>query len=119
MWSQIAHRAAKLVFSLTVCTASACAALGGSTVESSVPIRIGMVTSLTGNYAAVGTSDRLAAQQVVDTTNANNGINGRKLELDIVDDGSNPTQSVTQFETMATKPEDNPVVAILGPPQAA
>jgi hypothetical protein len=37
---------------------------------SSGPIKIGMVTSLTGNYAPLGTNDKLAAQQIVDAVNA-------------------------------------------------
>src|SRR4030088_637744 len=91
-----------------------CAALGSSPVQSSGPIKIGMVTSLTGNYAPLGTNDKLAAQQVVDGVNAKNGINGRKIELDIVDDGSDPNQSVIQFNKVI----GDGVVAVLGPPQS-
>jgi branched-chain amino acid transport system substrate-binding protein len=93
---------------------TACAALGNAPAPASGPIKIGMVTSLTGNYAPLGTNDKLAAQQVVDSVNANNGINGRKIELDIVDDGSDPNQSVIQFNKVI----GDGVVAVLGPPQS-
>src|SRR5919202_4711291 len=77
--------------------ATACAALGNAPAASSGPIKIGMVTSLTENYAPLGTNEKLAAQQIIDGVNAKNGINGRKIDLEIVDDGSDPNQSVIQF----------------------
>ncbi|MCA1645296.1 MAG: ABC transporter substrate-binding protein [Chloroflexi bacterium] len=91
-----------------------CSVLGNSQGQSTGPIKIGMVTSLTGNYAPLGTNDKLAAQQIVDAVNAKNGINGRKIELDIVDDGSDPNQSVIQFNKVI----GDGVVAVLGPPQS-
>src|SRR5205085_990604 len=78
------------------------------------PIKIGVLTSLTGNYAPLGTSDKLAAQQLTDEVNAKGGINGRKVELDIVDDATDPNQTVVQL----TRLVDDGVVAIEGPPQS-
>jgi branched-chain amino acid transport system substrate-binding protein len=94
--------------------ATACAALGGPQAQSSGPIKLGMVTSLTGNYAPLGTNDKLGVQQVIDQQNAKGGINGRKIEIDILDDGSDPNQSVIQFNKLA----DQGVVAVLGAPQS-
>jgi branched-chain amino acid transport system substrate-binding protein len=96
--------------------AAACAGGGGaaSSPAPSGPIKIGLLTSLTGNYAPLGTSDKLAAVQVVEQVNAKGGINGRKVELDIVDDASDPNQTVQQL----TKLIDDGVVAIEGPPQS-
>src|ERR687886_1312721 len=81
--------------------ATACAALGGPQAQSSGPIKLGMVTSLTGNYAPLGTNDRLGVQQVIDGQNAKGGINGRRIELQVVDDASDPNQSVVQFNKLA------------------
>ena len=95
--------------------AAACA--GGTSSSSNTPsgpIKIGLLTSLTGNYAPLGTNDKLAAQQMTDEVNAKGGINGRKIELDIVDDASDPNQTVVQL----TKLIDDGVVAIQGPPQS-
>src|SRR5712691_5960871 len=100
--------------SVALGASTGCAALGNSPAQSSGPIKIGMVTSLTGNYAPLGTNDKLAVQQVVDGVNAKNGINGRKIELNIVDDGSDPNQSVIQFNKVI----GDGVVAVLGPPQS-
>jgi branched-chain amino acid transport system substrate-binding protein len=102
------------LISLALAAASGCAALGNAPAQSTGPIKIGMVTSLTGNYAPLGTNDRLGALQVVEAANAKNGINGRKLELSIVDDGSDPNQSLIQFNKVI----GDGVVAVLGPPQS-
>src|SRR5579859_5356476 len=102
-----------LAASVSLGASLGCSVLGNSQ-QSSGPIKIGMVTSLTGNYAPLGTNDKLAAQQIVDGVNANNGIKGRKIELDIVDDGSDPNQSVIQFNKVI----GDGVVAVLGPPQS-
>src|SRR5260370_34670915 len=82
--------------SLALGASTGCAALGNSPAQSSGPIKIGMVTSLTGNYAPLGTNDKLAVQQGVDGVNAKNGINGRKVELNSVDDGAEPNHTVIQ-----------------------
>ena len=99
-----------------VLAAAACAggASNANTPAPTGPIKIGLLTSLTGNYAPLGTNDKLAVQQVVDGVNAKNGINGRKIELNIVDDGSDPNQSVIQFN----KVMGDGAVAVLGPPQS-
>ncbi|HYY89405.1 MAG TPA: ABC transporter substrate-binding protein [Chloroflexota bacterium] len=107
------RRLSGLIAILTL-TASGCAALGGPQAQQSGPIKLGMVTSLTGNYAPLGTNDKLAAQQVIDQQNAKGGVNGRKIEIEILDDGSDPNQSVIQFNKLA----DGGVAAVLGPPQS-
>ena len=45
------------------------------------PIRIGVITSLVGGYAAFGENHVRGAQFAVDEINAAGGINGRKLEI--------------------------------------
>ena len=78
------------------------------------PIKIGMVASLTGNYTPLGTGNKQGAQLVVDQVNQKGGINGRQVELSILDDGSNPNQTITQVNQL----NDQGVVALLGPPQS-
>src|SRR5437868_12643648 len=108
------HRILTVFMSVALSGATACAALGSAPAQWPGPIKIGMVTSLTCNYAPLGTSDKLAAQQIVDGVNAKHGINGRKIELEIVDDGSDPNQSVIQFNKVI----GDGAVAVLGPPQS-
>jgi branched-chain amino acid transport system substrate-binding protein len=95
---------------------AACAGGSGSTQSQSGsgPIKLGLLTSLTGNYAPLGKGDQQGAEFMVDRANATGGINGRKLQLDIVDDASDPNQSLIQLGRL----ESDGVVALLGPPQS-
>src|SRR5438034_4634058 len=97
-------------------TLAACAGGSGSAPSQSAsgPIKIGLLTSLTGNYAPLGKGDQQGAEFIVDRVNAQGGIKGRKLELDIADDASDPNQSLIQLGRI----ESDGVVALLGPPQS-
>ncbi|HET6319178.1 MAG TPA: ABC transporter substrate-binding protein, partial [Chloroflexota bacterium] len=59
-------------------------------------------------------NDKLAIQQIVDQINSKGGINGRTIDLQIVDDGSDPNQTVIQFNKVIA----DGAVAVLGPPQS-
>jgi branched-chain amino acid transport system substrate-binding protein len=78
------------------------------------PIKIGLLTSLTGNYAPLGTNDKLAAQQMVDAVNAKGGVAGHHIDLIIEDDQSMPAQTIISYNKLV----DQGVVAIEGPPQS-
>jgi branched-chain amino acid transport system substrate-binding protein len=95
---------------------TACAGGAQPAAQSSpgAPIKIGLLTSLTGNYAPLGTNDKLAAQQMVDTVNKQGGVAGHQIELLIEDDQSNPTQTIIAYNKLI----DEGVVAIEGPPQS-
>jgi branched-chain amino acid transport system substrate-binding protein len=82
-----------------------------TTVKAKGPIKIGMITSLSGPYTPLGTNDRLGAEQEVNAINAAGGIGGRKIELIIEDDKTDPTQAVTDYQTLVS----DGVVAIVGP----
>jgi branched-chain amino acid transport system substrate-binding protein len=64
------------------------AATGPATGE---PIKIGLITSLTGPSAAPGISVQHGAEYMVQWINSNGGVNGRPLELLIEDDKSEVT----------------------------
>ncbi|HZV49022.1 MAG TPA: ABC transporter substrate-binding protein [Candidatus Dormibacteraeota bacterium] len=94
--------------------ASACAGGAGQQAAPKGPIKIGLLTSLTGNYAPLGKNDKLAAEQMVNQINARGGINGRKIQLIEMDDASDPNQTVIDYGKLV----DQGVVAIEGPPQS-
>jgi branched-chain amino acid transport system substrate-binding protein len=106
----------KLTLLITAIATVACA--GGAAPQSQAspgaPIKIGLLTSLTGNYAPLGTNDKLAAQQMVDAVNAKGGVAGHHIDLIIEDDQSNPTQTIISYNKLI----DEGVVAIEGPPQS-
>ncbi|GAA0276134.1 ABC transporter substrate-binding protein [Cryptosporangium japonicum] len=85
-----------------------CSSSGGDSETG--PIRIGLTVPLTGNYQALGTGDQQGAQIAVEQINADGGIDGRKIELVVKDDKTQPDQSVLAFN--AHKNEG--AVAVIG-----
>jgi len=57
-------------------------------------IKIGVITSLTGNQAAFGQAHKAGYQIAMEEINAKGGIDGKPVELDIYDDQSKPDQAV-------------------------
>lgn len=74
-------------------------------------IRLGMITSLTGPYTPLGTFNKQAADLLVKQVNDAGGINGQKIELQIEDDQSNPSNGPTAVKRLIA----NKAVALIGP----
>lgn len=74
------------------------------------PIKIGALTSLNGPFTPWGLQVRDGMELAVDEINAEGGVDGRPLELTVVDDQSNPDEGVTGIERLI----DDDVVAIGG-----
>jgi branched-chain amino acid transport system substrate-binding protein len=106
-------------------TATAIAGCGGATVSSSAPsngeaaatgvtgetITLGMVTPLTGPFAALGVDGQAGADALLHTVNDAGGINGRKLALSVQDDQYDPKQAVAGARYFASQ---EPVLGIWG-----
>lgn len=75
------------------------------------PIKIGALTSLTGNFTPWGVQLRDGMQLAVDELNADGGVDGRMLELVVADDESNAEAGADAFERLV---ESDGVVAIGG-----
>ena len=110
----VAALAAALAVGITACSSpgasssSGGSASGGSTAE---PIKIGAIVSLTGTYASLGQPQKQTIEMEVKRINDAGGINGRKVEVLIEDDGTDETKAVAA----ATKLIDqDKVVAIIG-----
>ena len=80
---------------LVASTLAGCGSSGGDSENG--PIRIGLTVPLTGNYQALGTGDQQGAKIAVEQINADGGIDGRKIELVVKDDKTQPDQSVLAF----------------------
>lgn len=80
--------------------ALAMAGLAGSALAQTQPIRIGVVTPLSGTYAGIGQQVKwgldLAARQI----NAAGGVAGRPLELIYEDEEANPAVAVQKAEKL-------------------
>ncbi len=95
--------------------ATACATTTGSSstgpstpastgaASSSKPLVIGASVSLTGDFSDSGKAVKRGYQLWADTVNANGGILGRKVKLDIVNDASSPTQVITNYQNLINK----------------
>lgn len=74
------------------------------------PIVIGGLTSLTGPFAAWGVHVRDGMELAVEEINADGGVDGRPLELSVVDDQSNADEGTAAMERLV----DEGVVAVGG-----
>src|ERR1022692_1981893 len=64
-------------------------------------IKVGLVTSLSGPFAEAGAYVQRGIQFAVDEANAKGGIDGRKVELKVGDDESNPDAGRRAGEKLA------------------
>lgn len=65
------------------------------------PIRIGCITSLVGGYSQFGEAHSRGMQLAAETINASGGINGRKVEIIVRDDGLKPEIGVATARELA------------------
>ena len=75
------------------------------------PIKVGVVTDLTGAIGYAGTANANVAKLVVDEINAAGGLLERQLELIVVDSASDPKVGVTKARELV---ERNNVDIVLG-----
>ncbi len=80
--------------------------------EAQPPIRIGASLAQTGVYAAPGQNLLRGYQLCVKQMNDKGGVLGRKLELVLYDDGSDPATAVRLYEKLITQDK---VDLVLGP----
>ena len=83
----------------------------GTEAGSAKPIRIGVLTSLTGNFTPWGVQVRDGMQLAVNEVNQASGVNGRKLELVEADDQSMGEEGSRAIERLI---EREGVVAVGG-----
>jgi branched-chain amino acid transport system substrate-binding protein len=82
-------------FTVAVCLALCVVSFAvGGTAQAAEPIKIGILTCLTGPVGFIGQPVKEAFVAVFDDINAKGGVLGRKLEVYIEDDQSNPSNAV-------------------------
>lgn len=79
--------------------------------QDSKPLKIGLLLSLSGPAASFGLPERDAVEVLVRDLNAQGGVNGRKIELAIYDDTTNPTEAARGATKLI---REDGVVAIIG-----
>nr|WP_237453296.1 ABC transporter substrate-binding protein [Paracandidimonas lactea] len=63
-------------------------------------VKIGVINSLSGNFAAFGQRYNTGMQVALEEINANGGINGKKLELIVQDDRSEAQSALAAVESL-------------------
>jgi branched-chain amino acid transport system substrate-binding protein len=76
------------------------------------PMRIGISLSLTGDFTDGGSAAKRGYELWAGTVNDKGGLLGRKVELKIVDDGSDPDRAAANYENLITQDR---VDLVLGP----
>ena len=76
------------------------------------PLVVGVINPTTGPFAAYGVPVRDGILLAVDEINAAGGVDGRKLEVVMEDDGGDPKNSVNAFTKLATVSK---VPVVIGP----
>ena len=83
------------------CVAAAAAlALMPTALSAAEPIKIGVVTPLSGTYAQIGKQVRWGAELAVKEINAAGGVGGRVIELIFEDEEANPPVAVRKAEKL-------------------
>ena len=77
-------------------------AAGSAAAPSAASIKIGISLSLSGDFSDPGKAVKRGYDLWASYVNAHGGILGRKVQLKIVDDASNPTQVVTNYQNLIT-----------------
>ncbi len=80
-------------------------------VEAQAPIKIGVIQPLSGPVAASGNYVRMGAEIARDWINARGGVGGRKIELVIEDNKSDPKEAASAAEKLIVRDK---VPAIMG-----
>ncbi len=91
-------------------TSSASSGGSGNTVTGDT-IPVGVYASLTGDEANFGKDSREGAELAVDTINGGGGVNGKKIDLKIENDESDPSKAASAVTKLITSDK---VVAVVG-----
>lgn len=93
-----------------VVAAALLAAIGLAAAQA--PIKIGISLSLSGDFSADGQGFQHGYELWKDHVNANGGLLGRQVQLDILNDNSSPDQVQTNYQKLITVDK---VPLVLGP----
>lgn len=101
------------VAGLMVASAAGCtsASSDGEKTADREPYKIGAILSLTGTYAALGEAEKKAIDLEVERINEAGGVNGREIEVIVVDDGTDEARAQAAASRLI---EQDEVIAIIG-----
>lgn len=97
---------------LAACGGGGGDASGGNSFADTETIKVGVNYEKTGPVASYGQDSIDGVQTAIDEVNANGGIDGKEIELVVVDNKSDPAEATSLAERLMT---EDKVVASLGP----
>src|SRR4030081_2554902 len=89
------------------CAAAAALVLGAASANAQVVYKIGMSAGLTGYAATVDRAWRDGVEVAIAALNAKGGIAGKKIELVVEDNRSEPQEAVTVYRKMISSDNVN------------
>ena len=106
------RRLTRLLAALAVVAVAAVGAAGSTAGTEAAPtVRLAMISPLTGPLSFVGVDNRAGVLAAVREINRQGGIKGRRIALEIFDDGSNPSQGVVHMQRIVG---DNRYLGVIG-----
>src|SRR5215211_6170933 len=94
-------RTRKLLIGVAAVAALLATAGAGSGGQTQGAIYLAEISPLTGPLSFVGTDNRQGVEVAVKELNAAGGIKGRRIVVDVFDDGSSPSQAVVHMRRIA------------------
>ena len=104
--------AAALALLLAACGETTAPPVPGPANYSGKVLHLGAILSLSGAGSALGIEQQNAISLAVEQLNANGGVSGAKVAVDIQDDASDPQQGLQVLQALV---RDRKVVGIIGP----
>jgi branched-chain amino acid transport system substrate-binding protein len=104
-------RKRKLLIGVAAVAALLATAGSGSGGQTQGAIYLAEISPLTGPLSFVGTDNRQGVEVAVKEVNAAGGIKGRRIVVDVFDDGSSPSQAVVHMRRIAS---DDKYVGVIG-----
>jgi len=80
--------------------------------NSKAPLKIGVITSLTGTSGLYGGPVKATVQLAVQQLNAKGGVNGQKIQVVVADDASTPAGAAKAARKLFTQDKVNALVAM-------
>ena len=99
---------------LTAAVGGSTAYGGSSAAGAAAPIKVGVLTSLSGNFAPWGIQFRAGAALAVNEINRKGGVKGRLLNLAVADDQSIPNGGIDGFRKLTQQDDVVSVGGVVG-----
>lgn len=84
-----------------------------TTASAAAPVKIGISLSLTGDYSGIGVGELQGYKLWQTYINSHGGLLGRKVQLVVTDDASDPNTAVSNYQNFITRDHTN---LVFGPP---